>query len=288
MQQEKEVIGKLQNWASENDSVRAAILTSSRVIPNSYTDIYSDYDVELYVKDIQQFMNDEWLTFFGDIMIRWPLKPMSTFDKDWITRLVLFENEVRIDFQITSKKSIDSSAYDSGYKVLVDKDGLTRNLNAATFSEHVVNKPTKEEYESLVNGFFWDATYVAKNLWRDELCYAKYMLDNIIRFEYLHKMIDWHIAMQHNWSISTNKYGRFFKHYLDSKTWTELEATFSDAGIETNWQAFFNMIDLFRKLAKSVAKYLGYEYPYEIDQKVTEYCKKVKTFKVEDKTSNKK
>jgi len=276
MQQEKEVIEKLQNWANENNSVRAVILTGSRVTPNSHTDIFSDYDVELYVKNIQQFMNDEWLTFFGDIMIRWPLKPMSTFNKDWITRLVLFENEVRIDFQITSKKSIDPSAYDSGYKVLVDKDSLTKNLNKATFSKYVIKKPTKEEYEALVNGFFWDATYVVKNLWRDELCYAKYMLDNIIRFEYLHKMIDWHIAMQHNWSISTNKYGGFFKRYLDSRTWTELQATFSDAGIENNWQAFFNMIDLFRKLAKSVAKNLGYEYLDEIDQKVTEYCKKVK------------
>ncbi len=276
MQQEKELIEKLQNWANENDFVRAVILTSSRVNLNSCTDIFSDYDVELYVKDIQQFMNDEWLTFFGDIMIRWPLKPMSTFDKEWITRLVLFGNEVRIDFQITSKKSIGSSAYDGGYKVLVDKDGLTNNLNEATFSEYVIKKPTKEEYEALVNDFFWDATYVVKNLWRDELYYAKYMLDNIIRFKCLLKIIDWHIATQHNWSISTNKYGRFFKRYLDSKTWTELEATFSDASIENNWRAFFNMIDLFRKLAKNVAKNLGYEYPYKIDQKVTEYCKKVK------------
>lgn len=282
MQQEKEVSEKLQNWANENDSVRAVVLTSSRVTPNSYTDIFSDYDVELYVKDIQPFMNDEWLTFFGDIMIRWPLKPMSTFDKGWITRLVLFENKVRIDFQITSKESIDSSAYDGGYKVLVDKDGLTKNLNEATFSKYIIKKPTKEEYEASVNDFFWDATYVAKNLWRDELYYAKYMLDNIIRFKCLNRMIDWYIAMQRNWSISTNKYGRFFKRYLDSKTWTELTATFSDAGIENNWQAFFNMIDLFRKLAKDVAKNLGYEYPDEIDQKVTEYCNKVKASKVED------
>jgi len=281
MQQEKEVLEKIQNWANENDSVRTVILTSSRVTPNSYADIFSDYDVELYVKGIQKFMNDEWLTFFGDIMIRWPLKPKSTFSQEWITRLVLFENEVRIDFQITSKKSIDPSAYDNGYKVLVDKDRLTENLNKATFSKYVIKKPTKEEYDSLVNDFFWDATYVVKNLWRDEICYAKYILDNIMRFGCLYKMIDWHIAMRHNWSIITNKYGRFFKRYLDPKTWAELQATFSDACIENNWKAFFDMIELFRKLAKNVAKNLGYEYPDKIDQEVTEYFKKVKVTKVE-------
>jgi hypothetical protein len=37
-------------------------------------------------------------------MIKWPLTPMSTFDKNWITRLVLFDSGVRIDFQITAKK----------------------------------------------------------------------------------------------------------------------------------------------------------------------------------------
>ena len=277
MLQEKEVIEKLQNWASECDCVRAMVLTSSRANPDSYTDIFSDYDIELYVKDMQLFMDDKWLSFLGEPMIKWPLKPMSTFDKDWITRLVIFENEVRIDFQITAKKSIAPSSYDSGYRVLIDKDGLTKDLNEPTFSEHIIKKPTREEYESLVNGFFWNATYVAKHLWRDEVYFAKSMLDSSLRFDHLTKMIEWYIASQHNWSININKYGRFFKRYLDSKTWTELEATFTDADIENNWQAFFNMIDLFRKLAKYVGKNLGYEYLSQTDQKITDYCKKVKT-----------
>jgi hypothetical protein len=35
------------------------------------------------------------------------------------------------------------------------------------------------------------------------------------------------------------------------------------------------MIELFRVLAKEVAKNLGYEYPDTIDEKVTAYCKKI-------------
>lgn len=277
MQQENAIVEKLTNWVMKNNYVRAMILTSSRATPNCYTDVFSDYDIELYVTDTMQFMDDKWLTVFGDVMIRWPLKPMATFDKQWITRLVLFENEVRIDFQITSKKSIDSSAYDDGYEVLVDKDRLTTNLIEPTYSRYIVKKPQKDEYEELVNAFFWNVTYVAKNLWRDELYYAKFMLDNVLRFDDLQKMIEWYIAMQHDWSISTGKCGRLFKHYLSAKDWKELEATFSNARIENNWQALFNMIDLFRKFAKDVANTLGYEYLDKIDKKVTEYCKKVKT-----------
>jgi len=217
-------------------------------------------------------MNDEWLSFFGDVVIKWPLKPMSTFDKNWITRLVLFDNGVRIDFQITSKKSIEASAYDSGFKVLVDKQGLTKSLDEPTFSKYIIKKPTRDEYEALVNGFFWDVIYIVKYLWRDEVYFAKYMFESVIRFEHLCKIIEWYIGSQNDWLISTGMYGRFFKHYLDPETWAELEATFADANIENNWVALFKLINIFRKLAKYVAGKLGYEYPDELNNRITNYC----------------
>lgn len=286
MLQDNHIIKKLTNWAMEKDSVRAMILRGSRANPNAYTDNLSDYDIELYVKNARQFLNDEWMNFLGNAMIRWPLKPMPTFDKQWITRLVLFENKVRIDFQITSKKSIDSSAYEDGYKVLVDKDRLTINLAEHAFSKTNIKKPGKEEFEELLNAFFWDATYIAKSLKRDELYYAKFMLDNILRFGSLQKIIEWHIAMRYDWHVSTGKCGRFFKDYIDAKTWTELENTFSDAEIENNWQAFFKMVNLFRRLSKDLADNFGYNYPFETDKKVTGYCKRIKISKLTKKRSS--
>ncbi len=218
MKREDEVIGRLRDWANGNDSVRAVVLVGSRVEPDSRPDDLSDYDIELYVNDIQPFMNDDWLAHFGEVMVRWPLQPMSTFSQDWLTRLVLFKNRVRIDFQITTMDSIEPSAYDGGHRALVDKDALTRELDEATFSEYIIKKPAKEEYEALVNGFFWEATYVAKSLCRDELHFAKFMLDSAMRFEYLQRMIEWHIGEEQDWSVATGVCGRFFKRYLDSST----------------------------------------------------------------------
>jgi aminoglycoside 6-adenylyltransferase len=52
------------------------------------------------VSDIEPFLEgDEWLEAFGSVMVRWPLRPRSTFDENWLTRLVLFNDGVRIDFQ---------------------------------------------------------------------------------------------------------------------------------------------------------------------------------------------
>ena len=130
---EEEVLTQFDNWAHGNDLVRAALLTSSRVDPERAIDCLSDYDIEMYVADLRPFQqNDDWLHAFGPVMVRWPYKPRSTFDEKWITRLVLFKDGVRIDFQITDKTRIEPDTYNNGYRVLIDKNSLTFELISFT------------------------------------------------------------------------------------------------------------------------------------------------------------
>ena len=275
---EQEVLSKFRKWAENNDLLRAAVLTSSRVNPDSSIDFISDYDIELYVKDLSIFeLSDNWLNVFGPIMVRWPYKPGAQEER--ITRLVLFKDGVRIDFQITDNFEIKADTYDNGYKILIDKDGILDNLDEPTYSQYIIKKPAAEEYEKVVHEFWWDAIYVPKYLWRDELPFAKYMLDNILRYSFLHPVIDWYIGMQNNWSVNTGIHGKKYKFYLDKKTWKELESTYTGADIKENWIAFFNTLSLFRKLAKKVGENLGYNYPGTLDREVTQYCMEIKETK---------
>ena len=277
MRTEEEVLSQFDEWAQGNDLIRAAVLTSSRVDPEGTTDFLSDYDIELYVADIGPFQkDDEWLSVFGPIMVRWPFRPRSTFDEQWITRLVLFKDGIRIDFQITDQTSIESSAYDYGYRVLIDKDNLTAGLSAPTFSKHTIKRPSREEYDRLVHEFWWNATYIPKYLWRDELPFAKSVLGQTIRDKYLRTVIEWFIGLQHDWSVNTGVCGRYFKRYLDDETWTEFESTYAGADIEENWQAFFTVISLFRKLGKIVGRRLAYNYPTQLDKEMTDYYSKIR------------
>jgi len=274
---EEEVLSHFKNWAENNELIRAAVLTSSRVFPDAPIDFLSDYDIELYVSDISPFKTgDNWLDVFGPIMVRWPYKPRSTLHEDWITRLVLFKDGVRFDFQITDQLKVKKDAYDNGYRVLIDKDGILANLDEPTYSEYIIKKPDIEEYESRVQEFWWDAYYVPKYLWRDEIPFAKYMLDYVIHYLFLHKIIDWYIGMQYDWKVEAGAHGKYYKKYLSDELWKEYKSTFAGAEIEENWTAFFNTIKLFRKLAKKVGNTLGYSYPDNIDQEVTEYCRKIR------------
>lgn len=86
-----------------------------------------------------------------------------------------------------------------------------------TYQISIIKKPSEKEFQNLINDFWWDTTYVAKCLVRDEIFYAKFMSETVIRTEYLIPLIEWHIASEHNWNITTNKYGRLFKSILTRK-----------------------------------------------------------------------
>ena len=272
MRSQDEILEQLVQWARNRESVRAVVLTSSRANPERETDILSDYDVECYVTDIELFeRSDGWLSHFGEIMVRWPLIPRSAVPWADITRLVLFEDAVRIDFQIRKIAGIPADAYDDDYRVLLDKDGLLAHLKPPTHTKHLVNKPTREQYETLASEFWWNAHYVPKSLKRDELPFAAGMLCRSIRGKYLHTAIGWLIGLENDWSVNPGVSGRKFKHYLDDATWGAYEATFAGPEIEAQWAAFFSSVELFRRLMRRVADDLGYAYPEALDKKMTAY-----------------
>jgi aminoglycoside 6-adenylyltransferase len=255
-------LNKFMALAEERDDIRAAILTSSRVQSDRKPDALSDYDIALYVSDISAFKkNDDWLSPLGDPAIYWPRLPQSTsLESIEITRLVIFNDHTRFDFQISlSSIPIASDAYSDGYQVLLDKDGITNTLDAERSNFYHTAQPTAEEYSELVNDFLWDATYVPKHLRRDEMPAAKYMFSHL--HQYLIKMATWYIGAKNNWDVSTGINGKWLKKYLSPADWGAFEQTYTGADIHDNWEAFHKTVDLFEKFALSLSQDAAYEFP---------------------------
>ena len=280
MKQEQEMISLLLAWARQNENIRTVLMTSSRANPYAFTDLFTDYDVELFVNNLDALEKDDgWLNRFGSL-----IKKVVLQDGNWRTRLVLYEDGTKIDFQISTNDYIEDLAgmkelpakYDNGYKVLLDKDGLAKQIPVPSYKAYITKKPTHEQFAETINSFWGDTAYVANSLWRDELYFAKYMLDNVIRFNYLQPVIEWYLGVKYDWTVNPNKFGRWFKRYLDSDTWTELEGTYAGAGIEENWEALFRTADLFSRLGQEVGNSLGYRYPFEYEQRMREYLLKVR------------
>jgi aminoglycoside 6-adenylyltransferase len=229
------------------------------------------------VSDLENFRKDDsWIEEFGKIMIRWPLIAGPTYDSKWITRLVLFQDEIRIDFQITLTDNFDTGKYDAGFQVLIDKVGLTPNIPTPQFLEFNIEKPGREQYEIIINEFWWDATYVAKYLWRKEIPSAKFMLDTALRYKHLNTLLNWYIGLKNNWSVNPGIHGKNFEQYLDVKTWNTYKETYASTKIEENWNALFRLFEFVREIAQYIGSEMGFKYPLETEMAVRKYCLKIR------------
>jgi len=65
------------------------------------------------------------------------------------------------------------------------------------------------------------------------------------------------------------------KKKLPPEIWSQLEAAYAGADIAENWEALFRAMALFRKVAMEVGEALGYEYPLELDERVTAFVKEM-------------
>jgi aminoglycoside 6-adenylyltransferase len=190
--------------------------------------------------------------------------------------LMQFTDGNRIDLGICPLAKLDELTKDSLSLLLLDKDGIVGPHPPASESDYLPKPPTAKAFSDCCNEFWWVCTYVAKGLWREEIIYAKYMLDQVVR-EQLMRMLTWHIGVQTQFSRNPGKLGKHFQQYLEPELWDLLLKTYADASFENNWEALFTMCDLFGRVAVPIAKHFGFDYPQDDDRRVSAHLKHVRS-----------
>lgn len=285
--QPDDVIRRLIEWAETWKAVRAMLLTSTRANLNAPVDVLSDYDVVLVVDDIRPFHEDRtWLEDFGEVLVGYwdPIYPAPGYGLAVFGNVIQYADGLHIDFTLWPVELLRRivqegtliADLDDGYRVLLDKDGLTEGLREPTFAVFIPEPPTNEEFQTVVENFYSTAPYVAKNLWRDELMPAKWGLDYDMKHNFLRPMLDWRVEIDNGWSVKTGVNGKGLKACLPSDTWSRLERTYTGASIEDNWNALLDTLDLFRDVATEVADRLGYEFPEAMHQGVWDYVQHIR------------
>ena len=281
---EDDVIKKLIEWAGGQAAIRAMLLTSTRAIPTASVDVFSDYDVVLIVKDIHPFFEDRsWLADFGEVLVVYcdPIYSDPEYGIEKFANVTQYADGLKIDFTLWPVELLQkilrapalTAELDAGYRILLDKDGLTREMHPPTYTAYIPVPPTNELYQKTIEEFFSDAPYVAKCLWRDELLPTKWCLDYDMKHVYLRPMLEWRMELDHNWSMPTGALSKGLKKRLPAQIWSLLEGTYAGADIVDNWEALFRTMALFRQVAMEVGEALGYAYPLDLDRRVTDFVK---------------
>lgn len=257
-----EIENKIRTFAENDSRIRAVILNGSRANQNVNTDVLQDYDLIFIVEDFHSFLeNRDWLLYFGTPVLQqipdeMDLGKEENASRFSFTSLTYFDNGNRIDLTLFPKNQFETDFNpESLSSVWIDKDGLLKNIPKASDVDFHITRPTQQEFTEVCNEFWWRLTNVAKGLKREELIYAKDMMENVVRPMFL-KIIEWKIGADNNFKVSTGKSGKFIVKYLDHQFYNSILATYSDSIMDNNWKALFLMMDIFKEEQYNLADVL--------------------------------
>ena len=152
--------------------------------------------------------------------------------------LMQFTDGNRIDLHVQSIPYAQQAIRtDRLCKILLDKDGLLPAMPAPTDADFWVKKPDSAHFLAVCNEFWWCLNNVAKGLWREEIPYVQEMLHAVERPQ-LVQMLAWKIGLEHDFSVSIGKAGKYLRRFLTQ----------------------VSMCRLFDRTAREVAQKLHYPY----------------------------
>ena len=280
MRSEQEMLELILSAAKSDDRIRAAVMNGSRVNPNVRRDVFQDFDIAYLVTDVVSFTVDHtWINRFGEIMILQMPEDMGDpppLNDGRFAYLMQFTDGNRIDLTLLPVARIHEFERDSLSLLLLDKDNILEPFPVASESDYLPSPPTAKEFSDCCNEFWWVCPYVAKGLWREEIVYAKYMLDQVIR-EQLRKMLTWYVGVKTQFLRNPGNLGKRLEEYLEPELWDMVEKTYSDASYENTWEALHMMGELFRLTANQVAGHFSFDYPHSDDEKVSAHLKHVRS-----------
>jgi aminoglycoside 6-adenylyltransferase len=280
MRSEREMLDLILDTARNDERVRAVILNGSRVNPNAPKDFFQDYDVVYVVTNVASFRaTPDWIKIFGELMILQLPDDMSdppAGENEGYGYLMQFADGNRIDLGLYPIDRLNELGEDSLSLTLLDKDGILPLFAPPNDSGYLPKPPTAKAFFDCTNEFWWVSPYAAKGLWRQEIPYAKHMLDLYVR-EQLMKMLDWYVGMRTDFKKSPGKEGKYLQQFLEPEQWELLLRTYSDADYDHTWDALLSMGDLFRRIAIPVAEHFGFDYPYGDDERVSAHLRHVRS-----------
>ena len=270
------VLRILLGYAERDENIRAVLAEGSRAF--GAVDGYSDFDIVYVTISSKPYFNGAILPFltdkFGEIAV---MQTPDNGDPHFVyTHLIQFQSGIRIDLTFNSAEFLSRTPLESATKVLLDKDGLFKDIAPPCDSDFWLKGPSEEEFLSKCNEFWWCCPYVAKAVARGQTLYAIEQLGGLIRKEYT-AMLAYLAGAINGWDrVNTGKYHTDIKRYLPID-----KAHYYDALIDSYVHACENAItaaldtlmEKYGTLAAEVADLLGYRYNHSEMSRCIQFVK---------------
>ncbi|MCS3806740.1 aminoglycoside 6-adenylyltransferase [Chromobacterium alkanivorans] len=254
-------------WAQSRTDVDALILTGSFARDDGSADIHSDLDLEIIGPTPTMLAdNDGWLRDIGPLLTVLRLSEGQA----WPTRLAIYADGVKIDFTLAGSARLQAMRehgldplYQRGYRVLLDKTGVTQGLPAPQGRPAAPALPNAERFRERVEEFWFEAFHIPKYLARGELFVVKHR-DWTMK-ELLLEMLEWHARSRPGATADCWHIGARLQHWAEPEHWQALQQVFGRFDAADAERAFHATLRLYSQAAREVAARAGFDYPEAVE-----------------------
>lgn len=259
------IMAAVLQWAQHDENIRAIVQTGSSSRSPGASDRFSDRDIELICRDPGPLLTDDaWIHAIAPV---WVALSFENDPDDFETRLVFYEGGRKVDFTIAVRSRLDAMIatgdldplYERGYRVLLDKDGLTSGLPAPTGRAPRLPLPTEEQFAASVTEFWFEAAHMPIYLTRGDLWVVK-LRDGTMKAMLL-RMLEWHALVTHGPDTDVWHIGTKMQRWTDPQTWADLHSVFGHFDAADSFRALEATMRLFTLLAHEVADHAGFTVP---------------------------
>jgi len=283
------IIGRLVSWAEACPDIRFVAILGSRARTDHPADEWADLDVLIVTQKPQYYVDTaKWTARMGKPLLTF-IEPTASGEQE--ERRVLYEGILDVDYAIFPASKIEqmldtqssrleenviifAKAFGRGIRVIVDKDRLADKFRAMISGKETpkLRPPTYEEFIQVVSDFLYHCIWTTKHLMRGELWWALTCLNCHLPSLQL-TMIEWRARVTHGENYDTWFRGRFLESWANPEVTTGLRASFAHYDEDDAFTALEASMNLFRQTSMNTAEKLNFQYPLDVDKKISTWIK---------------
>lgn len=253
---------KMLECASQDEDIKAIIAIGSSTRDEVKADEYSDLDLFIVCENTDAWYSGEYPKKFGDVKISF-VEPTLGGGKE---RRCIYDEDRDVDMIIVTQSQfaealragIASWVMNRGYDVLYDAIDVEKDIAKYVQKGHSTPNMSADEFENMVNDFFFHNIWAGKKLLRGELWAAKMCVDAYLK-RYLLQAIELYCYELEGKDVWHD--GRFIDTWAGEHITQELRNCFAHYEKSDVWEALKSTNRLFEEVTRAFAERKGYVYP---------------------------
>ena len=253
---------KIIEYANRDKDIKAIIAIGSSTREEVKADEYSDLDLIIVSDNPDRWYCGEYPNLLGDVRISF-IEPTlgggkekrCIYDEDRDVDMLIFTLS---QFEKALREGVASWVMNRGYEVLYDAIAIQKEIGIYVKKGHSNPNMTVEEFDNMLNDFYFHNIWASKKLLRGELWSAKMCVDAYLK-NYLLKAMElycYEIEGKDVWHD-----GRFIDKWAGEQISNELKNCFAHYEKEDVLNALKATNILFENLTRKIAVKKGYVYP---------------------------